>query len=43
VKERAVTLGYRFVGGSPEELGIFLKAEIAKWAVVAKEAELVPR
>jgi tripartite-type tricarboxylate transporter receptor subunit TctC len=43
VKERAVTLGYRFVGGSPEELGTFLKAEIAKWAVVAKEAELVPR
>jgi tripartite-type tricarboxylate transporter receptor subunit TctC len=43
VKERAVTLGYRFVGGSPDELGIFLKAEIAKWAVVAKEAELVPR
>ena len=43
VKERGVTLGYRFVGGSPETLGTFLKAEIAKWAEVAKSADLGPR
>jgi tripartite-type tricarboxylate transporter receptor subunit TctC len=43
VKERAVTLGYRFDGGSPEALDKFLKAEIAKWAEVAKSADLVAR
>jgi len=40
VKARGVTLGYRFVGGPPEKLAAFLKAEIAKWAEVAREAEL---
>jgi tripartite-type tricarboxylate transporter receptor subunit TctC len=40
VKERGVTLGYRFVGGTPEQLDAFLKAEIAKWADVAKSASL---
>ncbi len=40
VKEKGVTLGYRFVGGSPEQLDAFLKAEIAKWAEVAKSASL---
>jgi tripartite-type tricarboxylate transporter receptor subunit TctC len=43
VKARAVTLGYRFIGGSPEELSTFLKAEIAKWADVAKKANLATR
>jgi tripartite-type tricarboxylate transporter receptor subunit TctC len=43
VKERAVTLGYRFVGGSPDALGAFLKSEIAKWAAVAKDADLGAR
>jgi len=43
VKERAVTLGYRFAGGSPERLGAFLKAEIAKWSEVAKDADLTAR
>jgi tripartite-type tricarboxylate transporter receptor subunit TctC len=40
VKEKAVTLGYRYVGGAPEKLDAFLKAEIAKWAEVAKSASL---
>jgi tripartite-type tricarboxylate transporter receptor subunit TctC len=40
VKEKAVTLGYRYVGGSPEKLDAFLKAEIAKWTEVAKSASL---
>jgi len=39
VKEKGVTL-YRFVGGSPEKLGAFLKSEIAKWAEVAQSASL---
>jgi tripartite-type tricarboxylate transporter receptor subunit TctC len=40
VKEKAVTLGYRYVGGPPEKLDAFLKHEIAKWAEVAKSASL---
>lgn len=43
VKARGVTLGYRFIGGPPEKLAVFLKAEIAKWAQVAKSADLVAR
>jgi tripartite-type tricarboxylate transporter receptor subunit TctC len=40
VKEKSVTLGYRYVGGSPDKLDAFLKSEIAKWAEVAKSASL---
>jgi tripartite-type tricarboxylate transporter receptor subunit TctC len=40
VKEKSVTLGYRYVGGSPSSLDAFLKSEIAKWAEVAKSASL---
>jgi tripartite-type tricarboxylate transporter receptor subunit TctC len=40
VKEKGVTLGYRYVGGSPDKLRIFLAGEIAKWAEVAKSASL---
>jgi len=43
IKARGVTLGYRFIGGSPEELASFLKNEIAKWAEVAKSANLTAR
>jgi tripartite-type tricarboxylate transporter receptor subunit TctC len=43
IKARGVTLGYRFIGGSPEELASFLKAETAKWAEVAKSANLTAR
>ncbi len=40
VREKGVTLGYRYVGGTPAQLDAFLKAEIAKWAEVAKSASL---
>src|SRR5262245_59327029 len=40
VKEKSVTLGYRYVGGSPEKLAAFLNSDIAKWAEVAKGASL---
>jgi len=40
VKEREVTMGYRFIGGPPDKLDAFLKSEIAKWAEVAKSASL---
>jgi tripartite-type tricarboxylate transporter receptor subunit TctC len=40
VKEKAITLGYRYVGGPPEKLDAFLKHEIAKWAEVAQSASL---
>ena len=36
VREKGVTLGYRFIGGPPEKLAAFLNNEIAKWAEVAK-------
>ena len=40
VKERLATLGAEGVGSSPDEFRAFVKAEIAKWARVVKEAGL---
>jgi tripartite-type tricarboxylate transporter receptor subunit TctC len=40
VREKGVTLGYRYIGGPPEKLAAFLNSEIAKWAEVAKHASL---
>jgi tripartite-type tricarboxylate transporter receptor subunit TctC len=40
VKEKGVTLGYRYIGGPPEKLAAFLKSEIAKWAELAKGGSL---
>jgi tripartite-type tricarboxylate transporter receptor subunit TctC len=40
VREKGVTLGYRYIGGPPEKLAAFLSSEIAKWAEVAKSAAL---
>ena len=37
MKEREAQLGYRFIGGSPEELAEFLKHDIAKWQDLAKK------
>jgi len=37
VKERLVTLAFMPVGGSREQFGAFMKAEIAKWSRLAKE------
>jgi tripartite-type tricarboxylate transporter receptor subunit TctC len=41
VKARGVTLGFRYIGGPPDKLAAFLKNETAKWAEVAKKADLV--
>jgi tripartite-type tricarboxylate transporter receptor subunit TctC len=40
MKARAAALGYRLVGGTPEQLGAFLRADIDKWANVAKKGGL---
>ena len=40
VREKGVTLGYRYIGGAPDKLAAFLNSEIAKWAEVAKSAAL---
>jgi tripartite-type tricarboxylate transporter receptor subunit TctC len=40
MKERATRLGFRLVGGSPEQLGVYLRNEIDKWATVAKKGGL---
>jgi tripartite-type tricarboxylate transporter receptor subunit TctC len=40
MKERETTLGYRFIGGSPDKLAAMLKHEIDKWAEVAKSSSL---
>ena len=37
MKEREAQLGYRFIGGSPDELATFLKPEIAKWEDLGKK------
>ena len=37
MKEREAQLGYRYIGGSPEELAAFLKHDIAKWQDLAKK------
>ena len=42
MKERATKLGFRLVGGSPEQLGRHLRSEIDKWATVAKKGNLIP-
>lgn len=36
MRERETQLGYRFVGGPPERLAAHLKAEITRWAQVAR-------
>jgi tripartite-type tricarboxylate transporter receptor subunit TctC len=40
MKERLATMGAEGVGSSPDEFRAFVKAEIAKWAQVVKEAGL---
>jgi tripartite-type tricarboxylate transporter receptor subunit TctC len=41
MKERATKLGFRLVGGSPQQLGLLLRGEIDKWAKIAKRGGLV--
>ncbi|MCC7081744.1 MAG: tripartite tricarboxylate transporter substrate binding protein [Burkholderiales bacterium] len=40
VKERLATLGAEAVGNSPAEFAAFIRAEIAKWARIVKQAGL---
>jgi tripartite-type tricarboxylate transporter receptor subunit TctC len=42
MKGRATKLGFRLVGGSPEQLGAHLRNEIDKWAKIAKEGGIAP-
>lgn len=37
MREREAQLGYRFIGGSPEKLGDWVKSEIAKWKGLAEK------
>jgi tripartite-type tricarboxylate transporter receptor subunit TctC len=37
MREREVQLGYRFIGGPPEKLGVWVNTEIAKWSGLAKK------
>jgi tripartite-type tricarboxylate transporter receptor subunit TctC len=37
MRQRETQLGYRFIGGPPEKLGDWVKAEIAKWDGLAKK------
>jgi tripartite-type tricarboxylate transporter receptor subunit TctC len=37
MREKELSLGYRFVGGSPEQLGTFLNGEIEKWQELHKK------
>jgi len=41
IRERELTLGYRFIGGPPDRLAAMLKSEIVKWAEVAKSASFM--
>jgi tripartite-type tricarboxylate transporter receptor subunit TctC len=41
IKARTIPLGFRLVGGSPEQLGTLLRSEIARWAKIAKQGGLV--
>ena len=43
LKSRVTKLGFRLVGGSPEQLGTYLKNEIGKWATIAKAGGIVPK
>jgi tripartite-type tricarboxylate transporter receptor subunit TctC len=38
VLERIAVLGYEPLGNSPQEFGEVIKAELAKWARVARES-----
>jgi tripartite-type tricarboxylate transporter receptor subunit TctC len=43
MQSRADTLGFRLIGGDADALAAMLKAEIAKWAHVAKSVSFMPQ
>ena len=42
VKQRLLEFGADVVAGTPAAFGIFLRAEIAKWGKVVREANIQP-
>ena len=38
IRDRLVAMGYRPIANTPEQFDAFIRAEIAKWAKVIKEA-----
>ncbi len=42
VRERLLQIGNEPIGSAPAQFGAFIKAEIAKWAKIAKEAGINP-
>jgi tripartite-type tricarboxylate transporter receptor subunit TctC len=40
VKERFAAAGFDPVGNTPEEFGAYIKAEIARWAKVIRDAKI---
>jgi tripartite-type tricarboxylate transporter receptor subunit TctC len=40
VRDRLTALGVDLVGSSPDELGAFVKAEIARWTEVVKRYDI---
>jgi tripartite-type tricarboxylate transporter receptor subunit TctC len=41
IKQKISALGIDPLGNTPEEFGVFMKAETAKWARVIKQANIV--
>jgi hypothetical protein len=37
MRARESELGYRYIGGSPEQLAAYLRADIAKWEALDKK------
>ena len=37
MRERETQLGYRYIGGSPEDLAAYLKSDIEKWQTLEKK------
>ena len=42
VRQRLLEFGADVVAGTPAEFGVFLRAEIAKWGKVVREANIQP-
>jgi tripartite-type tricarboxylate transporter receptor subunit TctC len=40
VRERSVAAGFEPVSGTPEEFGAYIKAEIARWGKVIRDANI---
>jgi tripartite-type tricarboxylate transporter receptor subunit TctC len=40
VRERLAKLGFEPIGSTPDEFGLWIKAEVAKWAKVMREAKI---